>query len=121
MVGVRRLENGRMTERERRAYEAHVRAEGFCVVEGFFPREKLLRWRDALLALLRERITEGTASARGHQRYYAIVAIGKIANGDNAKAAVVYPIALMVIFGLGSYGCYLAVKYPLGEISRALQ
>ncbi|MCK6551252.1 phytanoyl-CoA dioxygenase family protein [Myxococcota bacterium] len=60
-----------MTERERRAYEAHVRAEGFCVVEGFFPREKLLRWRDALLALLRERITEGTASARGHQRYYA--------------------------------------------------
>jgi len=48
-----------------------VKRDGFCVLRGHFPKEKLIRWREEFLPLLEEHIErEGQLKNRGSQRYY---------------------------------------------------
>lgn len=71
MVSARKSEAPRrLSEGERREYETRVRADGYCVLPGYFPREKLERWLGVFMELLYERIRAKTASARGAERHY---------------------------------------------------
>jgi ectoine hydroxylase-related dioxygenase (phytanoyl-CoA dioxygenase family) len=45
--------------------------DGFCVLKNHFPREKVMKWREACLPLLNRQIElEGENTSRGAQRYY---------------------------------------------------
>jgi ectoine hydroxylase-related dioxygenase (phytanoyl-CoA dioxygenase family) len=47
-----------------------VLVEGFCILKGHFPKEKLIALREAFEPILFERIQQGVASDRGPSRYY---------------------------------------------------
>ena len=52
-------------------YVAEALRDGFSVLKGHFPREKVLQWREACLPLLYKQIElEGGKTSRGAQRYY---------------------------------------------------
>ena len=47
-----------------------IRQDGFCILKGHFSPELIREWRQAFEQLMDERISNGTASARGANRYY---------------------------------------------------
>jgi hypothetical protein len=61
---------GRYSEDELRQFVEAFRRDGFCILPGHIPAETIEVWREAFLPILRERIHNGTASARGPNRYY---------------------------------------------------
>jgi hypothetical protein len=61
---------GKYTAEEIQAFADTVRQDGFCILRGHFPVELVHEWRRAFDPLMDERIANGTASARGPNRYY---------------------------------------------------
>lgn len=52
------------------SFVAEVKSNGFCILRNHFNAEKMSAWKDEFLSILKARIENGTASARGAQRYY---------------------------------------------------
>jgi len=62
---------GRYSEDEIRGFVREVSEEGFCVLRGHFPREKMAAWREAFAPLLERHVErEGHRLNRGPGRYY---------------------------------------------------
>src|SRR5215216_6180020 len=62
---------GRYTEEEIEAFVREVLEEGFCVLPGHIPREKIEVWRGAFAPLLERHVArEGHRFNRGPARYY---------------------------------------------------
>ncbi|MFL6375124.1 MAG: phytanoyl-CoA dioxygenase family protein [Pyrinomonadaceae bacterium] len=61
---------GKYTAEEIREFADTVRRDGFCILRGHFPVDLITEWRKAFEPLMAERIANGTASARGPNRYY---------------------------------------------------
>jgi ectoine hydroxylase-related dioxygenase (phytanoyl-CoA dioxygenase family) len=61
----------RYSEEEIRSFAREVLEEGFCVLRGHFPREKMEAWRAAFAPLLQKHVErEGHRLNRGPGRYY---------------------------------------------------
>ncbi len=60
----------RYTEAEIEGYTQQILRDGFCILKGHFPKEKLQTWKEAFDPLMEQRIQDGTASERGPKRFY---------------------------------------------------
>lgn len=59
------------TDEDISQYAETALRDGFCVLKNHFPREKVLKWREACLPLLeKQRELEGEKTSRGPNRYY---------------------------------------------------
>jgi hypothetical protein len=61
---------GRYNEPELQHFIEQLLMDGFCILRNHFDSNKLQAWREAFLKLMEERLGNGTASARGPNRYY---------------------------------------------------
>lgn len=65
------MNQGRYNKAEIEQFTHQALTDSFCVLPGHFPREKMLRWREAFEPLLWEHIErEGQLQNRGANRYY---------------------------------------------------
>ncbi|HEX8197950.1 MAG TPA: phytanoyl-CoA dioxygenase family protein [Pyrinomonadaceae bacterium] len=65
------MNQGRYNKAEIEQFTHTALTDSFCVLPNHFPREKMLRWREAFEPLLREHIErEGKLENRGTNRYY---------------------------------------------------
>lgn len=65
------MNQGRYTKSEIEQFTHEAVTDGFCILPGHFPREKMQKWYEAFLPLLEAHIErEGELQNRGAQRYY---------------------------------------------------
>lgn len=60
----------RYNEQERDALAEEFNRNGFVILPGLLPKEKLMRWREAFGGLLDERVRSGSTAVRGANRHY---------------------------------------------------
>lgn len=59
------------TESQIEQFAEDAKRDGFCILRDHFPKEKLLKWKEAFLPLLEDHIRrEGHLKNRGAKRYY---------------------------------------------------
>ena len=65
------MKKNRFSEIEIKQFIDEVMRDGFCVLSGHFPKDKLLKWREEFTPLLWEHIeNQGQIENRGVNRYY---------------------------------------------------
>jgi len=66
-------------KREIESFADEVKSDGFCVLRGHFPPEKLARWREEFAPILHKHIEDsGETENRGANRYYVTLPFEKL-------------------------------------------
>ena len=108
------MRKNRLSNSEIERLTDEVKTEGFCILRGHFPKEKLIEWRRAFVPLLQAHIeNQGELKNRGKARYYVTLPFDNLFADEEIFADADVLAIVENLVGEDFTMCQLATDTPL--------